>query len=367
MKIAVLGTGMVGNAIATRLVQVGHQVMMGSREAGSQAGQQWLRSIGGTAQAGTFADAATFGELAFDCTSGAHSLEALRSAGAANLRGKILIQVSNPLQDSSGKLSMLTTCNTDSLGEQVQRELPETRVVKALNTVNCQIMVQPSLVPGDHNLFICGNDAAAKAEVAKYICDWFGWKTENIIDLGDISGSRGTEMFLPLWIRLWGVMGSPLFNIHVGTANRTSNPVVTQTATDNVAVVRQLYEARGNPEIIRRVLADDVRWEVTEGFPFSTTYVGRDQVLGFFTRLFTEFEEWRTEPADFFAADPHVTAIGVYSARAKKTGKTFRARFMHVLTLKEGVITHLRQVADTAQIAHALEAAEESHSRADAR
>jgi len=215
MKIAVLGTGMVGNALATKLVNIGHEIMMGSRSANSDAGQEWLRSVGGKAQIGTFADAAAFGETVFDCTNGANSIAALRSAGAKNLRGKILIQVGNPLDTSKGMPPTLTVCNTDSLGEQVQREFPEVRVVKALNTVNCEIMIAPSRVPGDHDLFICGNDGAAKREVAARLSEWFGWKPGNIIDLGDITNSRGTEMFLALWVRLWGVVGNPHFNIHV--------------------------------------------------------------------------------------------------------------------------------------------------------
>jgi predicted dinucleotide-binding enzyme len=109
----------------------------------------------------------------------------------------------------------LTVCNTDSLGEQVQREFPDVRVVKALNTVNCEIMIAPSRLTGDHELFICGNDAAAKHEVTNRLSEWFGWKPGSIIDLGDISNSRGTEMFLALWVRLWGALGTPHFNIHV--------------------------------------------------------------------------------------------------------------------------------------------------------
>jgi 8-hydroxy-5-deazaflavin:NADPH oxidoreductase len=215
MKIAVLGTGMVGNAIATKLVQLGHETMMGSRTAEGEAGQTWLRSVGGRAQVGTFADAAAFGEIIFDCTNGANAIAALRQAGADNLRGKILIQVGNPLDFSKGMPPTLMVCNTDSLGEQVQREFPDARVVKALNTVNCDVMIEPSRVPGDHDLFICGNDAAAKREVTDRLCEWFGWKAGNIIDLGDITNSRGTEMFLALWVRLWGVVGHPHFNVHV--------------------------------------------------------------------------------------------------------------------------------------------------------
>jgi len=212
MKIAVLGTGMVGNALATKLVEVGHQVMMGSRTANSKPAQDWQSAVGKAVQIGTFADAAAFGELIISCTNGANSVAALRQAGEVNLRGEILIDVSNPL-DMSQKPPTLTFCNTDSLGERIQREFPETIVVKALNTVNCEVMVNPSLVPGNHNLFVCGNDPAAKAKVSGFIAENFGWKRENVVDLGDISNSRGTEMYLALWIRLWGVVGTPHFNI----------------------------------------------------------------------------------------------------------------------------------------------------------
>jgi 8-hydroxy-5-deazaflavin:NADPH oxidoreductase len=215
MKIGILGTGMVGATLGAKLVKLGQQVMVGSRTANSEAGQKWLQSVGGKAQIGTFADTAAFGEIIFDCTNGANSLAALRQAGAANLRGKILIQVGNPLDFSKGMPPSLTVCNTDSLGEQVQREFPEARVVKALNTLNCDVMVEPASVPGDHNLIICGNDATAKHEVTQRLIEWFGWKPGNIIDLGDITNARGTEMFLALWIRLFGLFKSPHFNIHV--------------------------------------------------------------------------------------------------------------------------------------------------------
>jgi predicted dinucleotide-binding enzyme len=215
MNLAILGTGMVGITLATKLVQGGHHVVMGSRTASNESATKWAASLGENARAATFADAASFGEIILDCTNGANSLSALREARAENLRGKILIQVGNPLDFSKGMPPSMTVCNTDSLGEQTQREFPDTHVVKALNTINCEVMIAPSRVPGDHQLFICGNDANAKGKVTHHLSDWFGWKPANILDLGDITAARGTEMFLPLWLRLWGVVGSPIFNIQV--------------------------------------------------------------------------------------------------------------------------------------------------------
>ena len=220
MKIGVLGTGMVGNTLATKLVQTRHDVIMGSRDAKSAAAQEWLRSVGGKAKSGSFADAAAFGEIVLNCTNGANSLSALRLAGSENMRGKILVDVANPLQFTEGSPPTLTICNTDSLGEQIQREFPQAKVVKALNTVNCGVMINPSSVPGDHQLFICGNDAAAKAEVARHISDWFGWKRQNILDIGDITAARATEMYLPLWLRLMSVLGTPQFNVHLAVDSK---------------------------------------------------------------------------------------------------------------------------------------------------
>jgi 8-hydroxy-5-deazaflavin:NADPH oxidoreductase len=216
MKIAVLGTGMVGNALGTKLVQREHEVTMGSRSANNEAAQNWASSLGERAHTATFHDAAAFGEIVISCTGGMHSMETLKSVGAESLNGKILIDVSNPLQQDKDGSMILGFCNTDSLGEQIQKAFPRTRVVKALNTVNCDIMIEPSRVPGDHNLFICGNDATAKKEVAKHLNEWFGWKSDNIIDVGDITAARGTEMMMPLWMRLFqGAIGHPHFNWHI--------------------------------------------------------------------------------------------------------------------------------------------------------
>ncbi len=213
MKIGVLGTGMVGNTIATKLVALGHEVRMGSRTADNMKAAEWVRANGSKASQGTFAQAAQFGEIVFNCTHGMASLEVLSLAGAANLKGKILVDIANPLDFSKGMPPSLSVCNTDSLGEQIQRTFPDAKVVKTLNTVNCNLMVNPSLVKGDHDLFVCGNDARAKATIVDILKNSFGWKS--VIDLGDITAARTTEMLLPIWIRLMGIHKSPNFNFHI--------------------------------------------------------------------------------------------------------------------------------------------------------
>lgn len=213
MKVGIIGTGMVGKTIGTKLAQLGNEVKMGSRTACNEKAAEWVKSAGANASQGTFADAASFGEIVFNCTSGMASLDALKLATAGNLNGKILIDVANPLDFSKGMPPTLSVCNTDSLGEQIQRAFPDVKVVKALNTTNCAVMVSPSSVPGGHDMFMCGNDAGAKAEVAKILKDSFGWKS--VIDLGDITGARCTEMLLPIWIRLMGVYKSANFNFKI--------------------------------------------------------------------------------------------------------------------------------------------------------
>jgi len=214
MKIAVLGTGMVGNSIGNKLVSLGHEVKMGSRTANNEKAVAWTREAGAKASQGTFADAAAFGELVFVCTSGAGTLEALNAAGAGNLAGKVVVDISNPLDFSKGMPPSLFTRSDESLGEQVQKAFPDAKVVKTLNTVNCELMVNPGkLAGGEHDMFIAGNDAAAKGKVVELLKGWFGWK--NVHDLGDISAARGTEMYLPLWLRLWGSLKTADFNLKV--------------------------------------------------------------------------------------------------------------------------------------------------------
>jgi predicted dinucleotide-binding enzyme len=214
VHVAVLGTGVVGRTLATKLAELGHDVRMGSRTPDNEQAAEWAASAGERASHGTFADAADFGELVVNCTGGAVALEALAAAGEANLAAKTLLDVSNPLDFSQGMPPTLTVCNTDSVGEQIQRTFPGTRVVKALNTVNCEVMVDPALVPGEHDLFVCGNDEGAKAQVRELL-ESFGWPSGRILDLGDISGARALEMYLPLWLRLFGTFGTGHVNIHV--------------------------------------------------------------------------------------------------------------------------------------------------------
>lgn len=216
MRIAILGTGIVGNTLGTALIAKGHDVKIGSRTATNEKASEWTKSNGSKASQGTFEDAAKFGEIIFNCTKGEYSLDALHAAGAANLANKILIDVSNPLDFSKGMPPTLFLVNDTSLGETIQNAFPETKVVKALNTLTCSLMIDANkLADGDHNIFICGNDVDAKQKVKELLHDNFNWKTENIIDLGDITNSRGTEQLLPIWIRLFGTLGTADFNFKI--------------------------------------------------------------------------------------------------------------------------------------------------------
>jgi hypothetical protein len=197
MRIGVLGTGMVGRAISGKLTELGHDVKVGSRTEGDDAV--------------VFADAAAHGELVFNCTNGAASLDALSAAGADNLAGKPLVDVTNALDFSGGGPALFVDTN-ESLAERIQAAFPDARVVKSLNTMNCSVMVDPARVPGDHVVFVCGNDGAAKAQVVALLGE-IGWPEPRIVDLGDLTAARGTEMYVMLWVRLWRALGGPDFNI----------------------------------------------------------------------------------------------------------------------------------------------------------
>lgn len=214
MDIGILGTGIVARTLGSALLALGHTAMLGSRSAANADALAWRDGAGPGAAVGTFADAAAFGELLINATSGVGTLAALGACPAEALEGKVLVDVSNPLDFTRGFPPTLSILNDDSLGEQVQAGYPGLRVVKTFNTMSASVMVRPSLVPGHHTVFQSGNDAAAKATVAELQVA-MGWAAEDILDLGDISTARGPEMYLPLWLRMYGVVGTPNFNIHV--------------------------------------------------------------------------------------------------------------------------------------------------------
>ena len=209
MRIGVLGTGAAGQTVAAKFVAMGHDVMMGARAADNEKVLGFAQRTGG--KAGAFADAAAYGEMVFNCTRGDTSVGML-SALVAELSGKILVDVANPLDFSAGFPPHLTVSNTDSLAEQIQRALPGTFVVKSLNTVNAAVMIEPGRVPGHHTVFVSGNDQHAKGRVMDFLRT-LGWTS--IIDLGDITSARAAEQLLPLWVRLLGVLGTADFNIAV--------------------------------------------------------------------------------------------------------------------------------------------------------
>jgi predicted dinucleotide-binding enzyme len=225
MKIGIFGTGGVGRTIAAKLTSLGHDVMLGTRDVQATLARTEGGPMGGTAfkdwhagnkaiKLGTHAEAAAHGELLINATNGGGSIEALQLAGEENLGAKALLDISNPLDFSKGMPPTLFVCNDDSLGEGIQRTFPKLRVVKGLNTLTAALMVDPALLPERTNIFLCGNDAAAKDEV-RGVLRAFGWTDADMIDMGDISTARGTEQVLPIWIRLWGAMGTPMFNFRI--------------------------------------------------------------------------------------------------------------------------------------------------------
>jgi 8-hydroxy-5-deazaflavin:NADPH oxidoreductase len=223
MKTAILGTGTVGRTIAARLIELGHSVTMGTRDAeatlartetdamGNAPFPAWAAENPGVTLAG-FADATVGAELIVNATNGGASLEALAQAGVENLDGKVILDISNPLDFSQGMPPTLFVKDTDSLGEQIQRAFPSARVVKSLNTLNADLMVRPGSLPESSTVFVSGDDADAKRTVTELLKD-FGH--QDVIDLGDITTARGTEMLLPVWLRLWGALGTPAFNFKI--------------------------------------------------------------------------------------------------------------------------------------------------------
>jgi predicted dinucleotide-binding enzyme len=216
MQIGILGSGITAQTIGSKLLQLGHEVMLGSRDEANPPSVAWAKDEGTQhALYGTFMNASSFGEIIFNCTLGSATMEALEQAGTENLNGKILIDTANPL-DRNTDMWTLTVCNTDSLGEQIQRAYPETRVVKTLNTVNANVMVDPAKLLEQTHVFVSGNDIEAKATVVRILREWFGWK--QIIDVGGIETSRSVEMYVLLWHSLRNAISSQRFNIKVVTS-----------------------------------------------------------------------------------------------------------------------------------------------------
>jgi predicted dinucleotide-binding enzyme len=224
MKFGVLGTGTVGRTLAAKLVELGHSVLVGTRNPAKTLAQAdpdrmgnppfgaWLKDNARVSLV-TFSTAAAHGELVINATNGSATLDALKAAGADNLDGKVLVDIANPLDFSRGMPPSLFVCNTDSLAEQIQRAFPGARVVKTLNTMTAAMMVNPrQLAEGAHSVFVSGDDAAAKDKVTELLRS-FGW--EDVIDLGDLTSARAAEMVLPLWLRLMMVQGTPLFNFQI--------------------------------------------------------------------------------------------------------------------------------------------------------
>jgi len=199
-KIGILGTGMVGQTIGKKLISLGYEVKMGSRTANNEKAAKWAAEMGSKAGHGTFGDAALAGEIIFLCTKGEATIDIVKLGGVANFEGKVVIDVSNPLDFSKGMPPSLFVCNNDSLGERVQHTIPGAKVVKTLNIVNCEVMVNPAKSGGKATMFLCGNDAAAKKETGE-ILKQFGWDDQ--LDLGDITSSRALEMMLPVWLRIY--------------------------------------------------------------------------------------------------------------------------------------------------------------------
>jgi predicted dinucleotide-binding enzyme len=203
-RVGVLGTGVVGRTLARRLAEVGHDVLIGSRAPQDDEGH--IRIV-------TFAEAAEYGEVVVNATSGLVSIEALTLAGYPNLAGKPLADVSNSLDVSGGYPPRILSDDSTSVAEQIQAEFPDALVVKTLNTMNADVMVDPTSLRGPSTVFVAGNDDEAKAAVRSLLAD-LGWGADQVLDLGDLTAARGLEMYVALWLRIYASVG-PTFNIDV--------------------------------------------------------------------------------------------------------------------------------------------------------
>ncbi len=220
MKIAILGTGNVGQTFATKFIELGNQVMMGTRNVTDTMQKEkfaeW-HTTNAKVQMGTFEEAVAYGEIVLNALQGAATIAAISSANEMYYDNKIILDVSNPLDTSKGFPPTLLEGlnNTNSLAEEIQKTFPKAKVVKTLSTMWCGLMVNPAMIGnGDHNTFIAGNDDDAKIKVKEILAS-FGWKASNILDLGDITKARGVEMYLPLWLSIYGATNNGAFNIKI--------------------------------------------------------------------------------------------------------------------------------------------------------
>jgi predicted dinucleotide-binding enzyme len=227
MKISVLGTGMVGRALAGRLAGLGHDVVVGTRDVSQTLARTAPDAMGTPLYAEwqqanphvrlvPFPEAGAHGELVVNATVGASSLAALEATGADNLAGKVVLDLALPLDFSQGMPPSLLYANTDSLGERIQLAFPGARVVKTLSTVFKDVMIEPGRVPGLHHVFVAGDDAGAKDSI-KGLLSAFGWPEAAIVDLGGIRAARAVEMYMPLYFTLAGLLGTYDFNIAITT------------------------------------------------------------------------------------------------------------------------------------------------------
>lgn len=211
MQIGILGTGEVGRTLATGFAGAGHDVMIAGRTE-AKAAERTREVKTAALKTGTFTDAAAFAELVVLSVSGSVAVDVLRSV-SRQVSGKVVIDTTNPLSFPEGKPMQLLVANSDSLAEQLQRVVPDARIVKALNMMNSRVMIEPAMLKGEHVACIAGNDPAAKRSVEERLQSDFGWS--QIIDLGDITAARGMESWMHLWLKLWGSLGTAQFNIGI--------------------------------------------------------------------------------------------------------------------------------------------------------
>ncbi|MBR9861163.1 NAD(P)-binding domain-containing protein [bacterium] len=221
MKITIIGTGMVGRILAPRILEMGHEVTMETRNVsetlkrslGESSFKDWMGE-NEELHLARFGDSCSIADVIINATNGRNSIAALQIAGKSNLKGQTILDLSNPLEFRPGEPPSLFVSNTDSLGEQIQREFPESHIVKSLNTLTAGLMLNPKKLDGNHVVFVCGDNSRAKQNVVTFL-ESAGWTSQSIIDLGDIKGCRGMEQSLPLWLRLWQTLGTLDFNFNV--------------------------------------------------------------------------------------------------------------------------------------------------------